>query len=406
RLASMLSKFSLQTTRLQYERDLLLQQLTTRAQEMEDAKQEAEEANLAKSRFLAQASHDLRQPLHAIGLFVETISNDNLTPRVNNIVERVQTSLGALSKLFDSLLDITQLDTRKINRNDMNFALQEMFDQLQQDFRPIAREQQVELRFARTSVAIRSDVILFGRLLQNLISNAIRYAPGGRVLVGVRRGARYSIEVLDTGPGIAPEDQARIFQEFVRLEPKDQLLAPGLGLGLAIVQRVAGILTLRLDLDSTPSRGTRFAVRGLEPATGALSPIVEETRSTPAHTLEGARICVIDDDVEVLEATERLLSQWGCQVQTTDKLEDVEDTVDVVISDVELADGVNAFDVFGAQEPDFELVFISGNTSAELRERANAHHAPLLHKPVRPVQLRSALLHVLTRDANAGARDV
>ncbi len=402
RLARMLSQFSRRANELQFERDVLLQQLTARAEELEVAKEAADEANAAKSRFLAHASHDLRQPLHAIGLFIETIATDNLGDRAARVVDRVQHSLGALTRLFDSLLDITKLDTDQTDVNIQSFHLAELFEQLNRDFQPIAREGDVSLKFSKTSLAIATDPEFFRRLLQNLIANAIRYAPGARVVVGVRRqaGGVCKVQVIDTGPGIAPGDQRRVFAEFVRLDSSGKgLSTPGLGLGLSIVKRVADMLGLQVRIESVLGQGSVFSVCDVPLATGPPVALSESAPVSAPNLLHQARILVIDDDIEVLEATGNLLSQWGCDVRAEESIPADLEFVDIVVSDVELANGVDGLNELAnlRRRHGTSLVLISGNTSEELRERASAQCVTLLHKPVRPVQLRSALLHALTQ---------
>ena len=399
RLARMLSRFSLRTIRLQHERDQLLHQLTARAQDLEAARREAEEANLSKSRFLAQASHDLRQPLHAIGLFVEALSSPAGELSEGRTVHRIRESVAMLSNLFDSLLDVTVLDAGTTRPNVAGFKLNEMFDQLRKDFAPIAAENGVSLRIVNTRACVLTDVVLFRRLLQNLLSNAIRYAPQGRVLVGARRsGDGWAVEVLDNGPGIAAEDRERIFQEFVKLDTGRPRGSAGLGLGLSIVSRLSRLLGLEVVLDSEPGRGTRFRVDGLETA-NAIVPLTEPAgREDP---LDDTRVLVVDDDREVLDATAALLRSWGCEVTASVAFPAAPPEVDVALSDYELdgADGLALLCALRNEQPDVLPVLISGNSSAELRSAAADADVPLLHKPVRPVRLRSLLLQLATREA-------
>lgn len=405
RLALVLSRFSQRTADLQYQRDQLLAELTQGAQALEYARREAEEANLAKSRFLAQASHDLRQPLHAVSLLVETINQEQASKRIAGVIDRIQQSLSVLSKLFDSLLDVTLLDARQTAPNFRSFALQEIFEQLEHDFRPIAVESKVNLRFARSRVGVHTDPVLLRRLLQNLLSNAIRHAPGAKVLVGARRSLNgdVRIQVLDSGIGIAEQDQEKIFREFVRLDSvanDAEQAAPGLGLGLAIVQRLAKLLSLQVLVSSTPGRGSCFTVAGFAPARGPLATLNDEQEVDHSNMLSDTRVMVVDDDQQVLNATGTLLRKWGCHVILYETAPTSNEHADVLISDYELPEQENGLQLISRlknNNPKLAALLISGNSTAELAEAAAVLEIPLLHKPVRPVQLRSALLHVLTR---------
>ncbi len=401
RLARMLSRFSLRTIRLQHERDRLLLELTDRARDLESARREAEEANLAKSRFLAQASHDLRQPLHAIGLFVESLSGRNTDTRTDHVINRMRESLGMLSNLFDSLLDVTVLDAGSTRVRPVDFRLAEMFEQLRKDFSPIAAENAVRLTFVHTAAEVRSDPLLFRRLLQNLVANAVRYAPGRRVVVGARRsGDGWMVDVLDNGPGIAPEDQQRIFQEFVKLDGNRRTGAGGLGLGLAIVSRLSRMLGLQVSLHSLPGKGTRFRVSDIAAAKAAPVSLIEPSVEAREDPLDGTRVLVVDDDREVLDATADLLSGWGCDVVAESAFPATLPEVDVVLSDYELAgdDGLLRLVAARSEIPGVLPVLISGNSTLELKHAADEAGIALLHKPVRPVRLRSLLLQLATRE--------
>lgn len=417
RLARMLSQFSQRTLILQFERDQLLEELTARAKELEAARAEADDANLAKSRFLAQASHDLRQPLHAIGLFVETIKDHPVDTKVATVIERVRQSLGILSKLFDSLLDVTLLDTGQIKYRPGQFALMQVFDQIAGDFAPIAEAGDVQLRFVHTSIGVQSDPVLLHRLLQNLVANAVRHAEGGRVVVGVRRRNQSAdIWVLDNGRGIAAKDQQRIFSEFVRLakpgKSTQARLAPpvGLGLGLSIVHRLAKMLNLSIELQSTEGQGSRFSATGLHITDARLQPTAT-TRPAPdpGGFLDGAQVLIIDDDPDTLEATGALLRKWGCSPipHTQPPSLDDCDLPDVVLCDYELGHEETGIDVIGrlrsSRDEWLPAIVISGNSSANLKRLTEQAQIPLLHKPVRPAQLRSALLSVLSQNIRAGS---
>ncbi|MEM1434377.1 MAG: hybrid sensor histidine kinase/response regulator [Pseudomonadota bacterium] len=398
RLAWALAASARHTSTLQRQRDDLLEVLRKRAKELERARMDSEEANLAKSRFLAQASHDLRQPLHAIGLLAESLPEAQ-DARSRLVIEHMQDSIAVLSGLFDSLLDIAVLDSGKTRPKLSTFALKPLYDELKNDFEPIAAEAGVTLRFVRTRAIVRSDPLLLRRMLQNLISNAIRYAPAGRVVIGGRRlVGSCAIDVVDNGPGISPEDQRSVFQEFVRIRRDDVSRAPGLGLGLAIVGRLAEVLGLSVRLDSQPGHGTRFRIGGLE---AGMAPEITTTRDKvkdARNHLQGVGVLVVDDDRKVLDATAALLGKWDCDVVAQTEFPEILPDVKIVLSDYELVgdNGLVRLKALRHQCPELVSILISGDPSPEVRREAEEAGIPLLRKPVRPVQLRSLLLKLST----------
>lgn len=408
-MAVRFNDFSMKRLRLQREKETLLEAVSKKAQELEEARKaeeaarlEAEEANAAKSRFLAQSSHDLRQPLHAMGLFLETISSDAVNDEVGTVLEQVRRSLDVLSGLFDSLLDISLLDTGQVDVRKTTFRLGDVLEQIAHDFAPIAGNDTVELRVLKTEICLFSDPVIVRRMIQNLVSNALRYTPHGKVLIGVRRrSGRFAIEVHDTGHGIAQEDQERVFQEFTRLaQGKGEGDAPGLGLGLAIVKRLASILDLEIGVKSTLGAGSSFSLCGFEAADVPVEGAAPLAATMPITRFDGLQVAVIDDNTETLEATGALLAKWGCRVETS--ADGLLQTImpDVLVCDFELGEGKTGLDVIARLRGDagkpLPAVIISGNTSPELFKRTKALNLPLLRKPVRPAQLRSAMLSVLT----------
>ncbi len=407
-LARKINDFMLRAFRLQIEKDELLKDVQAQAGEIERAKAEAEEANLSKSRFLAQASHDLRQPLHAINLFIESLPEAKTKAEEARILARVRQSLDVLTKLFDSLLDVTLLDTGGINIRPRVFRPTDIINEVARDFALVAEACNVELKVAPSALGVEADPMLTRRMLQNLISNAIRHSEGGVVLIGCRRrDGRVSIDVIDNGAGIAMADQARVFSEFTRLDSvrMGSESSPGLGLGLSIVKRVADQLGLTVHLSSAPNKGSVFSIRGFKRV--ELDEDAPQARPQPAPVglVDGASLFVLDDDADTLEATKMLLERWGCRVETSqDWTKAQRAQFDVLICDYELsvaASGIDVVKSLRAENPDLKAVMISGNTSKELRTAADELAIPLLHKPIRPAQLRSALLNSLTRSNEA-----
>jgi len=402
-------RFAMMAFRLQMENEELLEEASRQAIELDVARQTAEAANAAKSRFLAQASHDLRQPLHAISLYVEALPVDGKDRTAMRIMGRVRQSLDVLSRLFNSLLDVTLLDTGQIEVRPIVFRPRDLLGQIRNEFSGIAETAHVEIRIHAPDLAVRADPVLLRRMLQNLCSNALRHAEGGAILLAVRRAQGAAvIEVYDTGDGIPKKDQGRVFEEFTRLDPARMggSAAPGLGLGLAIVQRLAGVLGLMVTITSEEDRGTRFRIAGLPVARlEDAVPLQEEHSSDGKDVLAGLRVLFIDDDQETLDAGTALLARWGCHVEPRlDWTGALEAMPDIVICDYELSPGFTGFDalddLYDKAGRKIPTVMISGNSSPDLRAKAKDAGLPLINKPVRPGQLRSALLHVATASGN------
>jgi signal transduction histidine kinase/CheY-like chemotaxis protein len=407
-LARKINDFMLRAFKLQIEKDGLLDSIRAQSVEIEQAKAEAEEANLSKSRFLAQASHDLRQPLHAINLFIESLPEARTKAEEERIIARVRQSLDVLTKLFDSLLDVTLLDTGGINVRTQAFRPTDIIREVIRDFALVAEACNVELRLVPSALVVEADPVLTRRMLQNLVSNAIRHTEGGAVLVGCRRhDGQVSIDIVDNGAGIPLADQKRVFTEFTRLDSvrMGSSSAPGLGLGLSIVKRIADQLGLSVHLSSTPKSGSVFSIRGFKMIAAQEVPAGRPDRPSQPGLVNGAALFVLDDDADTLEATKLLLERWGCKVETSQDWADVADaSFDVLICDYELSVEISGIDVIKSlrdQDPTLAAVMISGNTSKELRTAAEELAIPLLHKPIRPAQLRSALLNTLTRSNEA-----
>lgn len=404
-----LNKSAMRAARLQLEQKGLLQQLSDQTKALEEAKaraesaqREAEIANDGKSRFLAHASHDLRQPLHAINLFLEALPGTKSEAERSDIMNRVRQSLDVLTKLFDSLLDVTLLDTGGIKVRKTAFRPGDLIAEVARDFEIVADACHVNLRFVHSSAWVHGDPVLLRRMLQNLISNAIQYGNGGRVLVGCRRRSNeLVIQVIDSGAGIAIENQQRIFAEFERLQPAQDgdAATSGLGLGLAIVQRIAHETGLTVRLASREGRGSAFSIDGLEFADAGAQGNTGNIKRTDVNH-DTASVFVLDDDPDILKATELLLRRWGFRPQVSVNRDDLmRARPDVVICDHELGaqgDGLEVLDEFYRTSGlDIPSIIVSGDTSEELRDETLRRGIPLLRKPIRPVQLRSALLNAL-----------
>lgn len=371
-------------------------------------KEEAEFANTSKSRFLAAASHDLRQPMHALGLFIAELSQQTLDERSAHLVHQISASAEAMEDLLDSLLDISKLDAGILQPDIQPFELQPLFNRIEASLKPVARERRLGLKLRPTRACAISDPVMLERILTNLVSNAVRHTRSGRILVACRRrGDRIRIEVRDTGVGIPQEARAIIFQEFVQLNNPERNRDKGLGLGLAIVRRLTDLLAHPLYLESTPGRGSLFALE--VPACSAEAMPVgrsAEQRREPGD-LVGLHLAVIDDDPLACTAIQSLLTSWGCEVTAAADANRLMLALtecrppDIVIIDLRLgkeATGLEAIDRlrqrYGADLP---AALITGNTAPDSLDAARLAALPLLHKPVRPARLRALLNRISSR---------
>jgi signal transduction histidine kinase/CheY-like chemotaxis protein len=377
----------------------------------ENAVKQLETANLAKSRFLAAASHDLRQPLHALGLFVAQLRGRVKAAERNRIVERIDASVAAMNELFNELLDIAKLDAGVLAPNRAEFPIAHLLQRIETNFAGPARDKALKLRVRPSAAWICSDPILLERILLNLVSNAVRYTSRGGVLVGCRRRAgMLRIEVFDSAPGIPADQQLEVFGEFYQLAGFERDRHGGLGLGLAIVDRLCRLLDHPIELTSVVGRGSRFALS--VPTVAARTRIVAPVPSIVPDVLSGKLIVVVDDDVLVLEGMGGLLRAWGCNVVTASSegaaaVGLAKRRPDLIICDYRLANGVTGFDVIvrlrrscGAAVPAF---LVSGDTAPERLREAGASGFHLLHKPVQPAALRAMLGRLLKKDAARAA---
>ena len=398
-------------SQLRQSTETLEQRVIERTAELEASRAEAEAANLGKTRFIAAASHDLLQPLHAARLFTAAMIDRDPG---NDLGGKIDTSLGAVESLLDALLDISKLDAGAFKPEKRPFALQPMFESLGTAFAPLAARRGVELVVVPTRAFVSTDPAFLRRILQNLLSNALRYgrAEGrlGRVLLGCRRvvveggGEALRIEVKDNGPGISPDKQAIIFDEFVRLQPEDD--GPreerGLGLGLAIVDRVARMLDLPVVLASAPGRGSTFSVTVPHVPAVVAAPTAQATPQPVLSIDAESFVLCIDNEARVREAMAALLGGWGCRVATaasqTDALEQVTlagRLPDLVLADLHLDEGPDGLDVVEALRQTWgravPAALVTADRDPTLRLRARARNVELLHKPVKPASLRALL---------------
>ena len=395
----------------------------TLERKVEDRTQQLEAANQAKSRFLAAASHDLRQPLHALGLFVEQLRGRGSPNERDRVVDRIEASVAAMNELFTALLDISKLDAGALTPDVTAFPVERLFRRIEATFAEVAREKGLSLRVVPTSAWVRSDFILLERILFNLVSNALRYTPRGGIVVGCRkRGEHLRIEVWDTGSGIPEDQRDKIFGEFYRLGEQDRDrredlgadLGAGLGLGLAIVDRLCRLLKYPIALTSVVNKGSCFVitVTVADPTIESVS--VSAAARVPRDVSHGKLVVVVDNDPLVLDGMGSLLRSWGCRVVTAETdsvalrgLADYDQVPDLIISDYCLTNGKTGIDViarlrdaFNAPVPAF---LVSGDTNPEPQQEARANGFHLLHKPVEPMTLRAMMNRILKKEATSDA---
>lgn len=401
--------------RLEQGRDELEQRVTQATRELREKKEEAESATLAKSRFLAAASHDLRQPTHALGMFVTRLAQLPHDEETQHLVVNLEASVRAMQDLLDALLDISRLEAQTVKVNPRPFPIAELLAKLRNGLSPMAIDKGLHLRVRTSSAWVMSDPVLLHRILLNLVNNALRYTQRGSVLLAcrkVRNGSHVRIEVWDTGIGIAPEHQQDIFREFYQVGNTERDRNKGLGLGLSIVERTATLLGHTLRLDSNPGRGTRFSIEvpaGLPDVQVAHAVAME---ALPIDDLAGLGVLVIEDDKLAAQALSTLLESWGCQVTEVDGLDGALARLaqgvvpDVIVSDYRLRAGENGIETVArlraAAGRHIPACLMSGDTQADVMQMARESDLILLHKPVRPAKLRS-LIRRLRQEAMGGA---
>jgi signal transduction histidine kinase len=387
---------------LQQGRDELERRVALATAELRAKKEEAETATMAKSRFLAAASHDLRQPIHALGMFVARLAQLPHDRETRHLIANLEASVRAMQDLLDSLLDISRLEADAVRVYTQAFPLSQLFDQLRGALAPVATDKGLRLRVRASNLWVTSDPTLLHRILLNLVSNALRYTGHGGVLVGCRRsrgGSHVWIEIWDTGVGIAPEHQQDIFREFYQIGNPERDRSKGLGLGLNIVDRTARLLGHPLQLCSIPGRGTRFRLE--VPLAAAGNPGVFSAEALPLDDVRSLRVLLIEDDRQSAQALRGLLDSWGCVVAVVEGLQGALVTIeggfepDIILSDFRLRAGETGLkslqslrDALGRPIP---ACLMSGDTDPELIQACREAGLPLLHKPVRPAKLRTLM---------------
>jgi signal transduction histidine kinase len=391
-------------TRLSWGRDELERQVETVTQALRLKMEQAESATLTKSRFLAAASHDLRQPSHALGMFVARLGQLPMDAQIRQLVDNMEVSVHAMQDLLDGLLDLSRLDSGNLQIRIGVVDLNELLSSVHSALENMAEAKGLRLHIRPTRLWAFSDATLLHRIVVNLVTNAIRYTERGSVLVACRphaQGQGVRIEVWDSGIGIPAEHHEDIFKEFYQLSTRTGDRNFGLGLGLNIVQRSAELLGHRIALRSQPGCGTRFTLL-LEAAPPALSAVGSSVHpQAMAGDIAGMQLLLIEDNDNAREAVKGLLQSWGCTVHVASSLAEAADQMarvgipDVILSDYHLGAAENGIvciqtlrTLSGQHIP---ACLVSGDTHGDFLQAVVAAELPLLHKPVRPAKLRSLL---------------
>ena len=389
--------------RLRYENEQLVDQLQRQNTLAEQARARAEEANRSKSLFFAAANHDLRQPLHSLGLFATALRNNSAGRSSQALVDQILQCTESLEQLFDNLLDISKLDAGQVEVKREIVPVDAVFDRLRSTFSGPAQDKGLRMSARRSKVTLATDATLLFRVLSNLVSNSLRYTEKGGIVVACRRrGNVAKVEVWDTGIGIPAEQHERIFEEFYQLNNPARDRSRGLGLGLATVRRIVQLLGHPLWLRSTVGKGTRFTIE---------VPIADPTRvQSVAQTIEqkvpnligGKLIVVIDDEESVRLGMQSLLESWGCKCITAMDSAEVLQSIngrspDFIIADLRLrgeSTGIDAIRDLRAELGNaIPAVLISGDTATEQLRKVSAAGLTMMHKPLKAVRLRALLNH-------------
>lgn len=389
-----------ETLNLRFENAELISQLRIQ-------KDEAEQANNAKSKFLAAASHDLRQPLHALSLFTSVLDETIKTPEVRNVIKQINASVDALQGLFNALLDISRLDAGVMKEEKINFELQSLFDRLANDFNPLANEKGLSLHWPDSSYIVYSDPLLLEQILRNYISNAIRYSDEGDINILCKEmNGEINIQVVDRGRGIPLEEQKNIFNEFHQLGNPERDRSKGLGLGLAIVRRTAKLLKHPINITSETGQGSTFSIlvetREFDDKTH--KPFVS-TDTKVIIDSANITIVVIDDEQSIREGMKQLLESWGNEVITASnqdelliKLRQENKAPDGIIADYRLRENKTGIEtirtLYEEYKKEIPALIVTGDIAAENLREVNDSGFQVLHKPVAPAKLRAFIRNI------------
>lgn len=380
--------------------------------QLTSARDGAERANRFKTRFFTAVGHDLLQPLHAARLSLSALGEIHGDQHHTRLIGQVDHALSTIEELLRTILDLSKLDSGAIKPSLQPVEIPDLFRSVLVDIEPIARAKGLLVTMRSRDVAVTSDPLMLRRILQNLLANAVQYTERGRVLLSCRkRGAHFRIDVWDTGPGIAPSEQSKIFEEFHRGAAGQRSHAGGFGIGLAIISRMAEALGHRIELCSETGRGTRFSV--FVPAAGdavthrASGARDRQSAASRAYGLAAMKVIVIDNDAGVRDAMRALLDRWGCDSRLIARLADIEDLIgnepgfrpDIILADFHLDNGEQGLDAVTRLRAEalisIPTVVITADHSAEVAEAVAKAGCEILRKPVKPAELRALITHLV-----------
>ena len=387
------------TLRLRFIQNRLLE-------ELKKQKEQAEHANLAKSKFLAAASHDLRQPLHAQGMFLAELEAINDNTKLTPIIENLSLSVEAMRELFSELLDMSKLDAGIISPELETFALNDLFKDIELHFKEVALEKNINLKVRETNVHVTTDQYLLKRILWNLVSNAIRYTEHGKVLLAARkRGKMIRIETWDTGIGIPSTEIKQIFSEFYQLGNPERDRNKGMGLGLSIASRLAKLLGTQINVSSVIGRGSVFSFELQREMRATEQRVIDSIEVQLGINSKHHKILIIDDDATNLNAMGGLLGQWGYDVMAAIDIADAvskvrESKPTLIIADYRLQGedtGLQAIsEINSLLEEDIPAFIVTGDTAPDKLKEVTSSGYKLIHKPVTPAKLRSMISYIDT----------
>jgi signal transduction histidine kinase/CheY-like chemotaxis protein len=401
--------------RLAWREDELQSRIEEATRGLRASKEQAEAATLAKTRFLAAASHDLRQPTHALGLFIARLGQLPQDPQSRQLIDKLDASVRAMQDLLDALLDLSRLEAEAVELDPKPIDVAELFAQLDSTFSPVASGKGLRLRVRPSRVWISSDLPLLQRILLNLLGNSLRYTRHGGVLLACRpatEAGKVWIEVWDTGIGIAPEHQEVVFQEFFQVANPQRDRSHGLGLGLNIVRRASALLGHRLELRSVPGRGTRFRIQVPLCSPGVAKP--EAPVPVVVNPLPW-RVLLVEDDPLSRDAMRGLLESWGMVVTPSGSLDAALLQIsragppDLIVSDYRLPEGVNGIEAIARLRAQagrsLPACLVSGDIDPQVLQSVRQAGLTLLNKPVRPAKLRSLIRRLMQERAATGMGD-
>ena len=371
--------------------------------ELQRKKEEADRANLGKSKFLAAASHDLRQPLYALALYTAAIENKEYDTETKHLTGQVSKSVAAIKTLLDTLLDISILDTGAVEVNKQSVALDDLFTKLDHEFTPLANEKGLSLNWPESAGTIYSDSNLIEQILRNYLSNAVRNTEQGAISLNcIDRGDLITIQVTDTGRGIPESERDLIFDEFHQLDNPERDREKGLGLGLSIVQRTAKVLGHPISVESELGKGSTFSIEVEKSTAPSVSRISNEEVDRTTGSLGNMLVVVIDDDIAIRDGLQALLGAWGCDViaaadsnEAIRRLKDSQGRPSVIIADYRLRENKNGIDAIASVQASFKhkipSIIVTGDTKKDITDTIQDYGFQVLHKPVPPARLRAFL---------------